>query len=507
MQEFTRRQTLAAAAAGAATYITLPASAQVQGEAIEINLNDVQGPLEHIWSRCAGSDRAAISMREQWRDDLSRFHREAGLERIRFHAIFADELGVWLNGGLGATAEPNFQNVDAVYDGLMARGVQPFVELSFMPGRLASGTGSFGFYRANTSPPASVQAWGDFIATFARHLIERYGAAEVRQWYFEVWNEPNLPFFWAGTQAQYFELYQATALALKSVDPALKVGGPATSAVSWIPQFLDFCATNNVPLDFVATHAYAGDNQATVFGQGAARLSQNDVIPAAAAQVRAQINASRFRNMPFWLTEWSSDSPAMIAHIIAGCLPHCQGLSQWTISSTYEELMVASYILKEGNNGWGMMAQRGIAKPAFNTYKLLHRLGDQRLQASGPALASRRGRSAAALIWNLAEVNQPAGIPDATAIRTVNGAHKSYAVNFRGARRGQRVRATYVDMVRASPFPAWRALGSPLYPNAAEIARIRAAAELGPPQTLRLSASGSVTIELPPEGVALLELD
>lgn len=151
---------------------------------VDIDLRKDTGPLAHIWSRAIGSDRAAITLREGWRKDLDRCKAEIGVERVRFHGIFADELGIGAGG--------NFQNVNAVYDGLLDRGVQPFVELSFMPRRLASGTKEFGFYRANITPPKSYADWSAFIDKFVRHLIQRYGAKEVRQWYFEVWNEPNL---------------------------------------------------------------------------------------------------------------------------------------------------------------------------------------------------------------------------------------------------------------------------------------------------------------------------
>jgi xylan 1,4-beta-xylosidase len=239
---------------------------------VEIDLRKEVGPLEHIWSRSMGSDRAAITLRESWRKDLERCRKEIGLERIRFHGIFADELGV----GSG-----NFQNVDEVYDGLLDRGVQPFVELSFMPKRFASGTKEFGFYRANITPPTSLEEWSGFIQKFVRHLVQRYGASEVRQWCFEIWNEPNLqPWFWTGSQQQYFEFYKATAMAVKSVDPAIRTGGPATSAVQWIPDFLNFCAKNDAPVDFVSTHIYPGDDQAMVFGQ-ANKFKQYDVVPQA----------------------------------------------------------------------------------------------------------------------------------------------------------------------------------------------------------------------------------
>jgi len=196
----------------------------------------------------------------------------------------------------------------------------------------------------------------------------------------------------------------------------------------------------------------------------------------------------------------------MIAHVLTGCLPYCHAMSQWTLSNVYEEIGVANFILKEGDNGWGMIAQRGIPKPTFNTYKLLHRLGKRRLQATGPALASRTDKGVAALVWNLAEVQQPAGLPGANNVRTVSGSAKRMDITFDGARAGQSVAISYVDMARGSPFPKWRALGSPKYPSKEEIAAIRTAAELAPPERRRLSADRVLTIDLPPEGIALIEI-
>lgn len=499
-----RRDVLAwGAAAGLTGMMGGPALGQVPQVRVDVDLTREIGPLDHIWSRCAGSDRATITLREEWRRDLERFQREVGLERVRFHGIFADEMGIL--GGYGSGKEPNWQNVDAVYDGLLDRGVQPFVELSFMPQKLASGTEKFGFYGAGIAPPKDLGQWQAFVEAFLRHLQARYGAAQLRQWYFEVWNEPNLPFFWSGNQRQYFDFYRATATAAKGIDSSLRIGGPSTSMAEWIESFLGDCAAHDLPVDFVSTHLYAGDDQRKLFGQ-AGKYAQYDVIPAALAQVRGQIDATRFKGAELWLSEWSSDSPAMIAHVLKGGLPHAQAMSQWTMSNVFEELNVANFILKEGDNGWGMLARHGIPKPAFNTYKLLHRLGQRQLPASGPALASRKGKGAAVLVWNLADVRQPSGIPGMSSERKVLGQHKDVVVTLRGAQAGRMVSIHYVDMERGSPFPAWRKLGAPQYIAKDQIEQIRRSAELPPPERKALGHGGTITLSLPPEGVALIEL-
>jgi xylan 1,4-beta-xylosidase len=500
------RRSFLARAALVGTASALPSAARAETELVPVMIDTRQaiGRLEHIWSECAGSDRAAITLRESWRRDLDRWRTEAGLKRVRFHGIFADELGVHSPSILSrGERPPNFQNVDQVYDGLVERGMSPLIELGFMPSKLASGDRKFGFYEANVTPPASTEAWVGFIKAFAAHLIERYGIRQVRSWPFEVWNEPNLAPFWSGTQQQYFELYKATAVALKEVDPQLQVGGPATSSAMWLPEFLGYCAQNNAPVDFVTTHVYAGDNQARLFGT--LRYPQAEVIPQGMRLAREQIEASAFAGRPLWLTEWSCDSPAMIAHIIKECLPSVQMMSQWTLSSTYEELGVADYVLKEGDMGWGQMVQ-GIAKPSFNTYKLLNALGTTRLAADGPALATwRGGKTVAALIWNLADVKQPAGLPGASRIRNVIGDAKRMQVVFKGAQAGRTVHVRFVDQERGSPMPAWRAMGSPQYPRIEQIGQLRRAAEIAPAKAMKLGDGGRLAFDLPPEGVALIE--
>lgn len=500
-----RRQFLGTALASAALAATPGRAAIPEALDVLVDLQRPSGTLAHVWKESIGSDRAAITLRETWRKDLDRWHAEAGIKRVRCHGIFNDELGVFTPSILDMKAEnPNFQNVDQVYDGLVERGVAPFVELSFMPSKLASGKSNFGFYKGNTSPPASIEAWEKFVQQFIAHIVHRYGLVTVREWPFEIWNEPNLPFFWSGKQQDYFQFYKATAVAIKTMDAGLQVGGPSTAGGAWLPDFAQFCATENAPVDFFTSHAYAGDDQKILFGRDLG-LRQADVIPALVKQVREQIDATAFRGKPFWLTEWSSDSPAMIAHVIAGCLPYCQGMSQWALSATFEELGVPNFILKEGDTGWGMMV-RQIAKPSFNTYKLLHRLGAQRLTADGPVLATRRrDGKVATIVWNLADVEQPSGIPGQKRVRTVRGSARRLSVNFRGARPGQAVAVSFVDQERGSPFPAWRAMGSPQYPSIEQLHSLRIAADIAPATHMRLDRYSRLSLELPPEGVALIE--
>ncbi len=187
-----------------------------------------------------GSGHANLAMRESYREDLRAVKKVTDFEYVRFHGILDDENGVYKLDDHGNPVY-NWAYVDQIYDGLLKNGVRPFVEISFMPKELAFNPYDLHvfWYHPNVSPPKSPALWDDLITHFAQHLVDRYGIDEVSKWYFEVWNEPNID-FWGGIprQQSYFELYAHTARDLKSVSPRLRVGGPATAAASWVPEFL-----------------------------------------------------------------------------------------------------------------------------------------------------------------------------------------------------------------------------------------------------------------------------
>jgi xylan 1,4-beta-xylosidase len=189
-------------------------------------------PLYHFWEHTVGSCHAPLALRADWQAQLRRCHEELGFRYVRFHGLFSDDVGTLIEHN----GEPlySFFNADQIFDFLLSIGMKPFVELSFMPEALASGNKTVFHYRANVTPPKDYKRWAELVKKFTRHCVERYGVAEVREWFFEVWNEPNLPAFWKGTQADYYKLYAETATAIKSVDAALKVGGPATEIIAWI---------------------------------------------------------------------------------------------------------------------------------------------------------------------------------------------------------------------------------------------------------------------------------
>jgi xylan 1,4-beta-xylosidase len=168
-----------------------------------------------------------IFLRDEHQRDLKVLQAVDRFRYLRCHGIFNEEMRIVTRSADGSL-QYDWTNVDRFIDQLAAVKLRPFVECGFMPTALASGEKTIFWWKGNVTPPKSQQEWGAFIRAFANHEISKRGLQEVRQWYFEVWNEPNLDGFWTGGQSGYFELYTTTARALKKVDDHLRVGGPAT---------------------------------------------------------------------------------------------------------------------------------------------------------------------------------------------------------------------------------------------------------------------------------------
>jgi len=472
---------------------------------ISVRTRETKGALPHVWEECVGSDRAAVAMRAQWLSDLELVKKTTGMKSVRFHGVFDDEMGVWPAGA----HHPNFLYIDTVFDAMLERGVRPYVELSFMPGALASGTRSIFWYHGNTTPPKDMKDWGELVGALAKHCVDRYGLEEVRQWNFEVWNEPNIV-FWAGTKAQYFDLYRESAEALKRVDKDLRVGGPATAEAGWVGDLLEFCSTQNVPIDFVSSHIYPDDPQKIVFGEDR-HYPIEEVMPRALSMMKDQIKSSKYPDLPLYISEWSSQNPAFIAHTIKSCIGLAEIMSYWTFDNVFEELGTPKSFL---NRTFGLIGMRGVPRPSFNTFALLHGLGDVQLASDdGPVLATRRkDGSVAILLWNLApqDPKQHSSMGDPL-VQTegqfaTQGEAREFKLHLEGERRHGLVKISRIDSEHGSFNHAYQAMESPEYPTANQIEELKRASRLPEPEVRQLSAQGEITLSIPANGVALLEL-
>ncbi len=484
----------------------LPAwSQQVATPALSIDAASPATPLPHFWEQVFGSGRAVLALRENYRKDLKDVHDAIGTRYVRFHAILHDEVGVYDEDEQG-TPEFNFSYVDQIYDGLLAQGVRPFVEISFMPRKLAAREAIHPFwYKQNVAPPKDYARWDKLMQAFGEHLVARYGIDEVAQWYFEVWNEPNID-FWAGEpkQATYFELYDHTARDLKAVNPRLRVGGPSTAAAHWIPEFLDHAAKQHVPVDFVSTHGYADDSVEDYFGTHE-DIPMRDRVCRAIRKVHGEIGASPLPGLPLMWTEWNVPSYDRlnardnwyVGPALARDITQCDGavtqMSWWTFDDVFEENGVAPTPF---SGTFGLIALGRIRKPSYYDFALLHTLGDERLANPAENLLVTRRKDGTLVVaaWNLVDMDK------------VDGAGpQTVTLVFHGVPAGARVKIQRVDETHGNPMPTYRAQGSPRYPTPAQVDAMNRASTLPVSEERRLDG-GRLELTLPVNGLAVVEV-
>lgn len=449
--------------------------------------------FRHPWRRLITVGRAYDLLRADLLGHLAWLQKEIGYDYIRFHASFHDDMKVVTRAEDG-TLRFHWHHLDKVYDSLLALGLKPFIELNPMPAVLASGSQTMFHYRMNITPPRSWSEWARLIDAFARHLIERYGAAEVRTWYFEVWNEPNLAGFWSGTREDYFRLYETSARALVAVDAALRVGGPATSKASWISEFITHCHTRAIPLHFVSTHLYPQDEQVEYPDRQGSPHAVGEFFADIVRSVRSAIAASPRPDLPVWWSEWNTQSAANAAAVTWGDNVHvdnafaatfiarnctalddvCAALGYWVASDVFEEGGIPTAPL---SRTYGLLTLHGFPKAAANAFRLLRRLEGDRLEcvagdeprppgAGIVAVTTGADGQIRALLWNHAHVEAPINPPWRTVLR----------VPWPGSRAPQ-VLFARVGPAGGDVHQAWCELGCPANLTTAQTALLRTRSE------------------------------
>jgi xylan 1,4-beta-xylosidase len=469
------------------------------------------GELPRPWEPMIGSEHLSCLLRRdrtggrvigtELSEAFRIAHDELGVRAVRAHGILDDDLGVYTESG--GRAVHDFSGIDRVYDELLATGLRPVVELSFMPAALARDRDHTVFrYGAIVSPPRDWGRWEDLVRSLAAHLVGRYGVEEVvSRWAFEVWNEPNLEVFWSGTPGEYFRLYDVSARAVKSVHPDLRVGGPSSAAAGWIRELLGHVQASGAPLDFLSTHVYGN-------------------VPLDLRPVLASFGRE---GTPIWWTEWGTtpthfhrvgDTVFAAAFLLRGmtsALGRIEALSHWVASDHFEELGAPPELF---HGGFGLLSVGNLRKPRFWALALLAGLGRSRLPVSVTgdgagglveALAARHddGRTGI-LAWNVTLDQSKIGgdplLDRLVRVRVSVPPGASYTV------RHYRIDAGHSNIV-----PAWEQMcRGARWPDEGQWAALRemnTLDELAPPA--RVAAGDGMlefAFDLPMPGVSYLEL-
>ncbi len=385
---------------------------EIPQRVINVDYSAEKGAMNTMFKQCVGAGRANEGLRADWQQQLAFVKKECDFKYIRMHGLLTDDMAVYSEDGKG-NPQYNYMYIDALYDYLLSIGVKPFVELGFMPNALASGHQTIFWWKGNVTPPKDYNKWEEFIRNLTQHFTERYGVDEVKTWYFEVWNEPNLsPGFWTGTQADYFKLYLYTAKAIKSVNTDYKVGGPGTAGAAWESEMIDFCVKNNVPIDFISTHSY-GVKQGFLdeYGNSGTVLSKDSMaVSGDVLQSRKEIAASAKPNLELHYTEWSSSytpadpihdsyhEAAYILEKIKQVGSAANSMSYWVFTDIFEE---PGPRFTPFHGGFGLLTIQGIPKSAFYAYQFMNKLGKTELKNTDTrSWATKTDNGVQLLLWN-----------------------------------------------------------------------------------------------------------
>ncbi len=474
----------------------------MSGTEFSCDLTGTTRPLPHVWEHTIGSGHATLALRADYQQQLARCRRELGFEHVRFHGILSDDMGTLVDEQNALIY--SFFNADQIFDFLRSIGMRPFVELSFMPSAIASGGDAVFHYAGNITPPKTLSAWATLITKIVAHWVDRYGIAEVRAWFFEVWNEPNLTAFWTGSKQDYLALYEHTARAIKAIDAGLRVGGPATADNAWVPDLVAFCGASDIPLDFISTHHYPTDAFGKPGDDTIAQLaaSERSVLREEAAKV-----VDEAAGKPVYYTEWSTSSnpfddlhdeayaAAFIIKTVLEVRELVRGYSYWTFSDIFEENYFTS---KPFHGGFGLLTIDGIAKPAYRAYELLHRLGDESLAVVGThatvdVWVSRKANTLTIMITNGALPRHAIATELVQIVLTNIGTIASATLER-------------IDNDHANPRKAWHAMGEPMRPHVEQVEALHRASELeATPAAYKLADTvATFDVVLPAQATVLL---
>jgi len=474
-------------------------------------------PLRKPWKNGIAVGRAYELLRRDVLDHLRFLQETIGYRHCRFHGLFHDEMAVVTRLADGTLAF-RWHQIDKIFDSLLEIGLRPFVELNPMPAALASGTDTMFDWRMNITPPRDFAEWEALVEAFARHQVDRYGLEEVSRWYFEVWNEPNLPGFWRGSRDEYWKLYEASARALKRVSPRLRVGGPATSKANWIAEIIGHTCRHGIPLDFVSTHLYPQDEYVTYEDRQGSPHAPGEFFADTVRQVRRTVLDSERPDLEIHWTEWNSlstpstaaiswvDNPAVdslfgAALVCKNCVDldnACDTLCWWVASDIFEECGMPQ---SEFSCTYGLLTINGLPKATYHAFEFLNRLRGERLTASGDVplppgcgwVATREAETVQVLMWHQI-------LPEAAPQSAWLGQLTLPGVGGPAILIESRIGAGH-----GSAWETWKELGSPQTLSREEARLLRAHAQ---PRCLLHAASEGrdFSVSLEPGEVVLLEL-
>lgn len=455
------------------------------------------------WRECIGTGRLSLALRKDYLESLALVQKEIGFRYIRGHGLLHDDVGIYREYEWEGEIQVlyNFSYIDQIFDSFLDLGLKPFVEIGFMPAALASSTETIFWWKGNVTPPKDYRRWRDLIHAVVSHFVQRYGLEEVITWPFEIWNEPNLPSFWKDAdQAAYFTLYRETVAVIKAIDPAFQVGGPAICGGSdhWMRDFLQFCANENVPVDFLSRHAYSSGPRESIPFAAYQKVAPPESLLSAFATGREFAGRSAYPDLPVHITEFNSSytsinpvhdaafNAAYLAKVLSQGGDLAESFSYWTFCDVFEEENIPTALF---HGGFGLLTHHQIKKPTYHLYEFFaHLTGELLFRDDHQHVVRRDDGSLALLAWNprYDDDVSDGGIPES---RTIS-------VSVPVGEREIFVMRRRVNEEVGNSWTAWQRMGRPRFPSRQQIAVLRECAAPAVSTAVCQPVGGRVELDL-----------
>lgn len=434
-------------------------------------------PFHNQVDYCIGTGRMGLALQKEYHDQLKLVQDYIGFSHIRGHGLFTDDMAIYQVKPDGSV-EYNYTYVDRVMDDYRSLGLKPFLELGFMPKKLASGEQTVFYWKGNTTPPSSYEKWADMVQSLLRHFMERYGTEEVITWPIEVWNEPNLPGFWEhADMEEYFKLFHTSFDAIKAVDSRFRVGGPAVCGGSdevWIKAFMQYCHDHKIPVDFVTRHHYTTELPDDVGHYGYPELMRaedgfdnlkttREIIDSFPEYKGLEIHITEFNTsyIPNAPIHDTNQNAAFLAQQLSRLGEGNESYSYWTFGDVFEERGVP---FTPFHGGFGLVANGCIPKPTFWTFAFFKKLKEKEgvcvYKDDYSVVMRLLDGTYRGVVWNM--TNQRKGY------------HYSLELEIPEAKEGVLL-TRIVDEDSCNPLKIWHDLGEPAYPSEEENALLREA--------------------------------
>lgn len=466
-------------------------------------------PFHNQVDFCVGTGRMGLALHKEYLDQLKLVQEEIGFKHIRGHGLFCDDMAIYQVTPSGEV-EYNFTYLDRVMDSYLELGLTPFLELGFMPNKLASGTQTVFYWKGNTTPPASYEGWRAMVQALLVHLCVRYGRDEVVTWPIEVWNEPNLPGFWEhADMKEYFKLFHNTFEAIKEVDERFRVGGPAVCGGSdevWIKAFMEYCHEQKIPVDFVTRHHYTTELPDDVGHYGYPELMRAEDGFANLHTTREIIDSfPEYKGLEIHITEYNTSyipnapihdtnqNAAFLAQQLSRLGEDNESYSYWTFGDVFEERGVP---FTPFHGGFGLVANGCIPKPTFWTFaffkKLKEKPGSCIYRDNNLVVMQAEDGSIRGVAWNM--TNNRAGY------------HHELHLTMPETAEGAFLTKT-VDESHCNPLKVWHDLGEPANLTKEETKLLQQAARpfVKTEHVMPRNGKTEVTINIEENGVVYFE--